>query len=551
MKFGRFPLNEALGAILAHAIPFPGGGYRKGHVLNEQDLRDLMDAGIGDVLAVRLEDGDVPENTAAARCAASLAGPGVTIGAATTGRVNIHAAEAGLLRLDTETLHGLNRIDEALTVATLPPFTAVATGQMVATVKIIPFAASETAVAAWEQHAKAAAGPISAIAPFAPRTAGLIQTKLPGSKTSVLDKTARLTQRRLETLGAQWMGEHRCDHTETDLLPVLQRLQADQCRLLCIAGATAISDRRDIIPAAITAAGGTILHYGMPVDPGNLLLLAQLGAMDIVGLPGCARSPKLNGLDWVLQRLMADIPIARADITAMGVGGLLLDTPLRPQPRETASTPRAQAKPHVTALVLAAGLSRRMGAVNKLLAPLDGRPILAHCLSAVASRASEGDIQDIIVVTGHDAEAVTPLAEAVLAEVPHRFVHNPEFEAGLASSLVTGLAALSEETDGVLVTLGDMPRLQAETIEALIGSFDPQAGRAIILPTVGGKRGNPVLFASRFVPEMMAIEGDVGAKHLIGTHADWVYEVEIPDDGPVIDIDTPEALLAAQTAKKA
>jgi molybdenum cofactor cytidylyltransferase len=270
----------------------------------------------------------------------------------------------------------------------------------------------------------------------------------------------------------------------------------------------------------------------MPVDPGNLLLLAHLGDRPVLGLPGCARSPKLNGFDWVLERLAAGIPLTRQDIMGMGVGGLLTEISTRPQPREA-----KPAKPgRIAALVLAAGQSRRMGQANKLLAPVDDRPLVAHAVDAMlASRADP-----VIVVTGHQADAV----RAALVERPVIWAHNPDYAAGLSGSLAAGLAALPEDAEGVVIGLGDMPRITAAQIDRLIAAFNPLEGRAICVPTVRGKRGNPVLFATRFVPEMRAIGGDVGARHLIGEHAEEVVEIEFDDDGALVDIDTPEALAA-------
>jgi molybdenum cofactor cytidylyltransferase len=250
----------------------------------------------------------------------------------------------------------------------------------------------------------------------------------------------------------------------------------------------------------------------------------------VLGLPGCARSPKLNGFDWVLERLAAGIPVTRQDIMGMGVGGLLTEIPTRPQPRE--AKPARPGK--IAALVLAAGQSRRMGQANKLLAPVDGRPMVAHAVDAMlASRAAP-----VIVVTGHQADAV----RTALAERPVIWAHNPDYVSGLSSSLAAGLAALPEDAEGVVIGLGDMPRITAAQIDRLIAAFNPLDGRAIVVPTGRGKRGNPVLFATRFVPEMREIGGDVGARHLIGEHTEEVVQIELDDDGALHDIDTPEAL---------
>ena len=432
-----------------------------------------------------------------------------------------------MLVVDHTRIDRLNRLDEAVTIATLPAFAEVAPRQMVATVKIIPFAAPGAVVEAW--RASAAEGPLLRVAPYRAMDVTLIQTRLPGTKETVLDKTVAVTAQRIRAAGGRLVGEARCDHSVAALA---ERIRASQADLVLIAGASAITDRRDVLPAAIEAAGGTVEHFGMPVDPGNLLLLARQADRPVLGLPGCARSPKLNGFDWVLQRIAAGVPVRRTDIMDMGVGGLLMEIPTRPQPRDAAPPARPGG---VAAIVLAAGQSRRMGDDNKLLAEVDGRPMVMHVVDAMlASRAAP-----VIVVTGHEAERV----RAVLGDRPVEWRHNPDYAEGLSTSLRAGLDALPE-VEGVLVALGDMPRIRAAQVDRLIAAFHPTEGRAIVVPTVRGKRGNPVLFAGRFVPEMRQVSGDVGARHLIGAHADELVEIEMDDDAALLDIDTPAALAA-------
>jgi molybdenum cofactor cytidylyltransferase len=528
VRFGALPLDEAEGAILAHSLKLPAMALKKGRRLGTEDIAALRAAGLARVTVVKLEAEDVAEDQAARRIAAAIAGPGVRCDAPFTGRVNLFAEMGGLLVLDRARIDRLNRIDEAITLATLPALDAAEPGRMVATVKIIPFAAPRAAVDAALALA-AEAGPLVVLAPFRGRDVTLIQTRLPGIKESVLDKTVGVTAARLAALGGRLVAEARCAH---DIDALAARLLASRGALVLIAGASAITDRRDVLPAAIEAAGGAVEHFGMPVDPGNLLLLARLGGRHVLGLPGCARSPKLNGFDWVLQRLFADLPVGRAEITGMGVGGLLMEIPTRPQPREA----RPVRPGRVAGLLLAAGQSRRMGSANKLLAPVEGRPLVCHAADALLAARTD----PVIVVTGHEAEAV----RAALGARPVQLVHNPDYAAGLSTSLRAGLAALPADAEGVLIGLGDMPRVSAAAIDRLIAAFKPEEGRAICVPTVRGKRGNPVLFATRFAPEIAAIEGDVGARHLIGAHADEVCEIEMDDDGALLDIDTPAALAA-------
>ena len=147
---------------------------------------------------------------------------------------------------------------------------------------------------------------------------------------------------------------------------------------------------------------------------------------------------------------------------------------------------------------------------------------------------------------GNQADAV----DAALGRLPVERVRNPAFAEGLSTSLKRGLAALPPDIDGVVVCLGDMPLVTGRDLDRLIAAFNPLEGRAIIVPTRRGKRGNPVLWARRFFPEMAELAGDVGAKHLIGEHAELVCEVEMDSDGVLVDIDTPDALAALRDKTK-
>jgi molybdenum cofactor cytidylyltransferase len=275
----------------------------------------------------------------------------------------------------------------------------------------------------------------------------------------------------------------------------------------------------------------------MPVDPGNLLLLATLHGKPALGLPGCCRSPKLNGLDWVLQRLAAGIEVTPGDVARMAVGGLLTEIPSRPQPRgEPAEPLAAPRKRRVAAVVLAAGQSRRMGKENKLLLRVDGKPMLRHVVEAAVG----AGLREVVVVTGHEPAAV----EAALSGLPVRYVHNPDYAEGLSTSLKSGIAGLGRKIDGALVCLGDMPRVTAAQLRRLVEAFDPAAGRGIVVPTHGGKRGNPVLWGREHFAAMQELSGDVGARHLIGQHEAKLALVELENEAPLLDIDTPEAFQA-------
>jgi molybdenum cofactor cytidylyltransferase len=543
VRFGETPIDEAAGAILAHSWRASGVNFSKGRRLSGDDVAKLKAAGVESVIAARLDAEDMHEDEAAEKVARALAGEGIEITAPFTGRCNHFAREAGLAVIDHERIDALNELDEAVTVATLPPFARVVPRQMVATVKVIPYAAPRTAVKRAIDVAHSANQPLVSVRPFKAMRAGLVQTRLPGTRDKVLDKTVSTTGKRLTSLGSSLAGERRCDHDADSISSALKELKGEGCDIFLIAGASAIVDRHDVIPAGIEAAGGKVVHFGMPVDPGNLLLTGEFDGKPVLGLPGCAKSPKYNGFDMVLERLAAGLPVGRAEIVRMGAGGLLAEIPSRPQPRDDSdSDPEEgpQQAPKVAVVLLAAGRSTRMGGPNKMLAEAGGEPLVVHAAkAALASQAVE-----IVVVLGHMADQVK---EAVAAAVPAnrlRFVLNPDFAQGLSTSVRTGIAALGRDIDAAIVQLGDMPGVTSGLLDRLMAAFSPVEGRAICVPTVGGKRGNPVLWARRFFAEMARVEGDTGARHLIGEHADLVCEVEMTGEAAITDIDTPEALAA-------
>jgi len=310
-----------------------------------------------------------------------------------------------------------------------------------------------------------------------------------------------------------------------------------ECDIVLVLGASAVADRRDVVPFAIEALGGKVLQLGMPVDPGNLTFLASIKGTHIVGLPSSARSPRLHGSDWIIQRIVADLEVTVKDIRSMGVGGLLKEIPGRPMPRTEASPPQvksATTPSNVTAIILAAGQSKRMGRQNKLLTEIDGRAMVARAVDAVTA----SSVRTVNVVLGHEAESV----KKALKGRPVNFIENPDYADGLSTSLKRGLSALPRETDAALICLGDMPRITTTEIERLITGFKPNQRHSICVPTYNGKRGNPVLIGRRFFPEIRDIAGDIGARSLIDAYPEFIHEIEMESDGILLDIDTPEAL---------
>lgn len=539
MIFGTTPLDEAKGAINAHSQKAGGKMIRKGSLLTDDAIAALREAGVTEVVCARLEPGDVPEDIAADRLATPLVSPLVSRSRAATGRVNLLADAPGLLRIDAARIDRLNSVDEGITIGTLPDYAVVAPRDLVATIKIVPFSIPGHLLSVTEAIARQG-GDTLRLHPFKALRVGLIVTELPGLKDSVIDKTIAITEARVTALTGTMLPPVRCAHDEHAIARALESLTAAGADLLLIIGASAVVDRRDVGPAGIVRAGGRIDHFGMPVDPGNLICLGRIGERPAIVLPGCARSPSLNGIDFVLSRLFAGVPVTGREIMAMGVGGLLKEMETRPMPREkAAATPPNGAAPRsaptIAVVILGAGRSRRMAPHNKLLVTdKAGKPMIARVVDNVLS--SHG--RPILVVTGHQAEQV----EQALGGRPVRYVHAADYAEGLSASLKAGISAVPPECAAAIVCLGDMPLVTGRMIDRLMSMYDPDEGRLIVLPTFRGKQGNPMLWDKRFFPEILGISGDSGARFLIGKHTEAVCEVEMADDAVLRDFDTTESL---------
>jgi molybdenum cofactor cytidylyltransferase len=529
MKFGAVAPAEAKGGIVVHSIRKGGLVLKKGTVVGDAEIAALMAAGVAAIMVARLEPGDVSEDAAAAELAAAVAGDGVTVDRAFTGRANLFAESAGVVVIDKVRVDRFNEVDPDITLATLAGFAPVVAGKMIATVKIIPFAVARAARDEALAVAREAV-PLVRIAPYRIRKVGVISTVLPGLADKVIEKTLRVTAERLAPAGAAIVAERRVPHETAALARALDEILAGGAELVLVFGASAIADRRDVIPAAVEAVGGTLEHFGMPVDPGNLMLVASARGRPVLGAPGCARSPKENGFDWVLVRLLCGLPVRRGDLTGMGVGGLLMEIATRPQPRAVAEKPGRS----LAALVLAAGRSTRMGGPNKLLAEIGSRPLVR----IAAEQALASQARPVIVVTGHERERVA----AALAGLDVTLVHNPDYAEGMSTSVKVGIAAVPADADGAIVCLGDMPQVDAKLIDRLLAAFDPEKGALVVVPTIDGKRGNPVVWSRRFFPELAALGGDVGARHLIASYPEAVAEVPVAGRAALVDVDTPDAL---------
>lgn len=533
MKFDQYPVDDALGVILAHTLRLDQGTIKKGIPLTEEHVALLKEAEVPSVMGVRLEAGDLDEDQAAEAIARELVGDHLLMGKPVAGRCNLYAKQHGLTVIDQARIDAINLTGGSIAVATLPNLSEAFAEQAVATVKVITFAVPQSLVDDCVAAAKGSEPAIS-VSPFQHHSAGLILTQTAAVKDSTLASTYDVTQGRMHAYDSQVAFYQTCRHKVDEVSASLKQALAQGCNPIMICGAGITVDIGDVIPTAITACGGDIVHFGMPVEPGNMLLLARLGDTQIINLPGCSRSPKLNGLDWVLQRLLADVPVTPQDMMGMGVGGLIKDVVHSERRHRMSAKPKHQHKPRIAAIILAAGRSQRMGEQNKLLSSVKGVPMVVRV--ANAARASE--VESITVVCGHEAEQV----QEVLTGRNLQFCYNSDYASGIASSVKCGLAHIPEDVDGAIILLGDMPFVTKQQINELIAEFDPDLERDIVTPVREGRRGNPVLWSKRYFPLIQELTGDTGARGIIKEYAGNVWEVPMSDDAIFADIDTAEEL---------
>ncbi|MBD9445390.1 molybdopterin-binding/glycosyltransferase family 2 protein [Rhizobium sp. RHZ01] len=538
MKFGSFSIDAAEGVVLAHAVKLAGGSLSKGHRIGAGDIERLRGEAIGQVIAALMEEGDVGEDEAARRLAQAIAPDHLRLSEASTGRVNVYSTVDGLFVASRSAVDRLNSIDPAITLACLNDHVPVRNGDMVATFKIIPLAVSGAKLdLACEVLRSTSAFEVK---PFAGRSVSLIATELPSLKPSVMDKTARVLSRRLVASGSHLVRETRVAHHVEPVAQALLdalRLPDSAPKLVILFGASAVIDAEDVIPEAIRRAGGEVVQVGMPVDPGNLLVLGRIGDIPVIGAPGCARSPKENGFDWVLDRILAGEQPSAVDISGMGVGGLLMEIQARPSLREAEARTSPAGK--LVTVILAAGQARRMGegGPHKLLAEFGGVPLIRRSvMTAIDSRSAS-----VIVVTGHRKSEI----ESALSGLDVTIAHNPDYASGMASSLATGFSVEhARDADGILVMLADMPGVSSDDLDKLMAAFRQSGGQSIIRAVSRGKRGNPVILPKSLFDAVLRLEGDVGARHIIETSGVPVVDIDI-GDAAHLDVDTPEAVIGA------
>ena len=531
MKIEHLDPKESKGSILAQSYNLSERKLSKGTRVSKAIVELLNKENIKTILCAVPHENDMDEDAAAEAISNAIDRNRLYAEEASTGRVNFRTPALGVVRYNRELIKKINLVDESIAFSIVEHNQLLAKNDLIATLKIIPFFVSKIYV---EQVVTLLSKyEIFKIHRLEEKKVEFIQTYYDWQKRSIFKATSNVTRSRLDALGCLLEKETLIPHDHESLCSEIKSSLDSGAQVLLISGASAITDRSDYIPKAILSVGGEIIQYGLAVDPGNLLLIGQIGGTTVIGMPGCARSPKLNGFDWVLQLLMANIPITKEELADMGAGGLLMEIASRPLPRALSKSVNKREK-KIMGVILAAGNSTRMGKDNKLLRNVGDASLVRN----TAVEMLNSDVDSCSIVLGYQSDKVAE----VIKDLNINLILNPFWQEGQASSLKAALNTLDDTYSDLLIMLGDLPGVKSRHINRVIEEHLLTNNRRskITIPSFNGKKGNPVIWGRSFFPDLLNLEGDVGGRALFNHHPAAINLLDMDDPAVVTDTDTPE-----------
>ncbi len=531
MKILGLDPQESLGSVIAQTYNLPGKTISKGTFMTSEIVDYFKEGDVQNILCAVPENDDIHEDEAANIISNAIDRSHLYTESASTGRVNFKSRSLCLVRYERELIKEVNLVDESIAFSIVEHNQLLAKNDLIATLKIIPFFTQKKYVD--QVISILAKNELFKTHSLNKKEVSLIQTSFEWQKKSMFKATSNVTRNRLEALDCSLNEEKLIRHDFELIRSEIRSSIESGIDILLISGASAIIDRFDYIPKAILSEGGEIIQYGLAVDPGNLLLIGKVDNTTVIGMPGCARSPKLNGFDWVLQLMMADIPINREELADMGAGGLLMEIASRPLPRALARSVSKREK-KVMGVILAAGNSTRMGKDNKLLKNVGDAPLIRN----TAIEMLKSDLDTCSIVLGYQSDKVA----AVIKDLDIRLILNPMWEEGQASSLRAAINTLDATYSDLLIMLGDLPGIKSSHINSIIEEHLLTDNRKskITIPSFEGQKGNPVIWGRSFFHDLLNLEGDVGGRTLFSEHPAAINILEMDDPWVVTDADTPE-----------
>jgi molybdopterin biosynthesis enzyme len=318
------PVRKAIGHVLAHDVTRivpgqeKGPAFKKGHIIQEQDVETLLDIGKAHIYVLELSSDQVHEDAASQRIAAAAAGSGIKLSVPSEGRVNLIAETTGLLKVDVSALKALNSIQDVV-FATLHGNHRVAAGQPVAGTRVIPLVVTERQVAEAEQVC-GNSYPIVSVQPFQSLNVGMVTTGSEVFQGRIKDQFGPVVEKKFKALGSRIVRQIYVADEVEKTVDAVRTLIDDGVQMVVLTGGMSV-DPDDRTPAGIRGTGARVVTYGAPLFPGAMFMLAFIGDIPVLGLPGCVMYHKTSVFDLIVPRLLAGEILTREDIVQLGHGG--------------------------------------------------------------------------------------------------------------------------------------------------------------------------------------------------------------------------------------
>lgn len=531
MKFGEFPVYDALGIELVHDVRCQGKTLKKGHILTLSDINQLKYSGVKTITGVHISSEDILPETAADILLKTLVGDYLRYTLPDeNGYSEIFADVDGTFIFDQERLNRFNAHSENISLITVQPYVSVYKGQFIANLRL--FGPAVTAGTLNEAITKiSGTGPLLKVAPYAFCKIGFIRTLMNNSSIPPLNDD-KLTAR-FAAFGFSVVFNDLCEHTADAVEKAVRNAIDAQAEIVLVESQVPPLHRDDIVPQGFKEAAADIDRLGWPVDEGLSLVIGHKKEVKLLGY--CAEDIEKPALDR-LMRFLATKSLPPADtFSYLGLNGLSLG---RMTKRITAEQMEASIgvgslsdSRKIAIVILAAGSSRRMVGTNKLLESLNGLPMVEHVVRSALS--SQADY--IVVVTGHDAKFI----EKRLEPYDVKIVRNADYVSGILGSIRLGLAVLPPDIAGAIVLPADMPAFTEEYLDKMIEAFDFTAKRPpVVLPTFNSIRHNPVLWPRDLFNVVKIVPEDAQWVPALIEHSDYIKGIELKDDLPLTDINT-------------
>ena len=525
MKIFEKDIQETFGCLLMHSVFLEDGRIRKGKIIDKNDIAMMERSDIEKVQVGELEDDDIGENAASGLIAKAIATNQFSVSPTLSGKTNITSIADGLIEIDEGNVTKLNNLSPNIAVSTLNNHDVVYRGDHTVSVKIISFVISSSDLDKILNFLKK--NKIVKLKKFKSMRFGVIYTIAKNEKRSLIEKTKKSIMSRIGNYNSTIMDERVLPHNSASIKNNVVELLENNINCILLFLSTSVTDVNDIVPTVINDLGGKINSFGMPVDPGNLTLSGKINDVDIIVAAGSARSDSLNGFDWHLNCLHANIEVSQEMVNSLGVGGLLKDIDFAVKRKRVSKTIDTK-KSNIAAVVLCAGESKRMGNRNKLLLKVAGKSLIKNYIDNI----SKSNVSEIVIVTGYQSIEI----ERELEGYDVKFIHNEKYREGMSTSLNTGINSLSKNINAAIICLPDMPMIGIYEINKLIEYYNPKIGNEICIATYNDQRGNPVLWDRKYFKKLMQIKGDKGGRYLLPKFLEQSVEVVL-GEAVAFDVD--------------